>query len=64
MELFIYNSAGKLVNELVDGYKTSGRKLIAWNGTDQDQNLLPSGLYIYTIKTGGFTSTRKMILMK
>ena len=64
VELFIYNSSGKLVNELVAGYKTSGKKLINWNGTDQNKNLLPSGLYIYTIKTGVFTSTRKMILMK
>ena len=30
VELFIYNSAGKLVNELVAGYKTSGKKLIIW----------------------------------
>ena len=64
VELFIYNSAGKLVNELVAGHKTSGKKLITWNGTDQNKKLLPSGLYIYTIKTGVFTSTRKMILMK
>ena len=64
VELSIYNSSGKLVNELIDGYKTSGRKLITWNGTDQNQNVLPSGLYIYTIKIGGFTSTRKMILIK
>ena len=52
------------MNELVASYKTSGKKLITWNGTDQNQNLLPSGLYIYTIKTSEFTSTRKMILMK
>ena len=64
VELSIFNSSGKLVNELIDGYETSGRKLITWNGNDQNQNVLPSGLYIYTIKTGEFTSTRKMILMK
>ena len=64
VELFIYNSTGKLVNKLVDGNCTSGKKLITWNGTDQMQNVLPSGLYIYTIKTDEFTSTRKMILIK
>ena len=47
VELSIYNSSGKLVNELVDGYETSGRKLITWNGTDQNKNLLPSG-YTFT----------------
>ena len=51
------------MNELVAGHKTSGKKLITWNGTDQNKNSLPSGLYIYTIKTGVFTS-RKMILIK
>lgn len=59
IEHFTYSSTGKLVNELDAGYKTSSKKLIKWNGTDQNQNVLPSGLYIYTIKTGDFTFTKK-----
>ena len=37
---------------------------ITWDGTDEDNKPLPSGLYIYRLSTEKFVETRKMLLLK
>ncbi|MBI9031470.1 T9SS type A sorting domain-containing protein, partial [bacterium] len=35
-----------------------------WNGTDENNRNVASGVYFYRMKNGKFSSTKKMILMK
>lgn len=57
--LEIYNSQGQLVDVLVDGYLNKGSHLAVWN-----TNTVSSGPYFYRFRSGGFTQTRKMLLLK
>jgi N-acetylneuraminic acid mutarotase len=57
--LRVYDLLGKEITTLVNEKKSSGEYTIDWNGKD-----LPSGLYIYQLKAGDFTETRKLVLQK
>jgi hypothetical protein len=43
----------------VNEYKPAGSYEVEWDASD-----LPSGIYIYQLKTENFTSMKKMILLK
>lgn len=57
--LKVYNILGKEIATLINDLKGAGAHEISFDGTG-----LSSGVYFYTIQTGKFTETRKMILMK
>jgi hypothetical protein len=64
VELTIYNILGEKVKTIVRDSKPAGSYTIVWDGTDHDNNTLPSGIYFYRLQAGDFTSTNRMILMK
>jgi hypothetical protein len=55
----VYNSIGKEIKTLVDGIYKVGTYAIGF-----DASSLSSGIYFYKIQTEGFTSTKKMMLVK
>ncbi|MCE5250428.1 DUF362 domain-containing protein [bacterium] len=57
--LEIYNSFGQLVEVLVDGYRGAGTHMAVWNTMNR-----ASGIYFYRFRSGGFTETKKMTLVK
>ncbi|MDY0083431.1 MAG: M14 family zinc carboxypeptidase [Ignavibacteriaceae bacterium] len=57
--LKIYNILGSEVVTLVNEFMEAGKHTVKFNASD-----ITSGVYLYTIKSGNFTATRKMILMK
>ncbi|HRJ98903.1 MAG TPA: T9SS type A sorting domain-containing protein [Ignavibacteria bacterium] len=57
--LRIYDILGKEVLTLINEYKDAGRYITGFNGSD-----MSSGIYYYTIRAGGFTQTKRMILLK
>ncbi|KUK55631.1 MAG: hypothetical protein XD77_0358, partial [Marinimicrobia bacterium 46_47] len=42
----------------------AGHKVVYWDGYDQNNHLVPSGVYMYQIEYESNTSIRKMVLMK
>ena len=62
--LDIYNSRGQKVRTLVNDNLSAGEHNIVWNGKDKNSRSVNSGVYFYKIKSGKFTSTKKMILLK
>ncbi len=60
----IYNIKGQLVNTLVDEHKQAGRHNAVWNGRDNANRGVASGMYFYRMDTPGFNKTKKMLLMK
>jgi len=61
VDLFI---KGQRVKRLVNDNKEAGRYSVVWDGKDGNNNAVASGLYLYKLESLGFTSSKKMILMK
>ncbi|HUU26294.1 MAG TPA: FlgD immunoglobulin-like domain containing protein, partial [archaeon] len=64
VKIEIYDLRGRLVRTLVDGVREPGRHEIFWDGTDSDGRTSASGVYIYRMQAGSFSTTRKMVLLK
>ena len=63
VNLKVYNLLGSEVAVLVDEYKDAGNYFVEFS-TENLKNNLGSGVYIYTLKAGSFTKTRKMVVLK
>jgi hypothetical protein len=63
-EITIYNLKGQKIKTLLNEVLPAGRHSVLWNGTDESGKKVASGVYFYKMKSGSFSSTRKMILMK
>jgi hypothetical protein len=60
----IYDVLGRLILILHYDRQAPGAHKIIWAGRDIYGRSVPSGVYMYTIQAGPYTSTRKMILLK
>lgn len=64
VKVLITNVRGTYVRTLIDEYQSSGKYSVLWNGKEDSGNLVPSGIYFYTISMDGYLETNKMILIK
>jgi hypothetical protein len=60
----IYNIKGAVVRTLIDGEMKATYHEIIWDGKDNTNKSVASGIYFYKMKAEKYTSTKKMILMK
>jgi len=59
VSLVVYNTLGQKIVSLVNQNQVSGKYIVNFNADN-----LPSGIYIYQIKSGNFSEVKKMILLK
>ena len=59
VQLRVYDILGREVATLVNEEKPAGTYEITWNAAN-----LPSGVYFYQLKTGSYTATKKLLLLK
>lgn len=59
VRLTVYDAVGREVITLVDGRRSAGAHAVVF-----DASQLPSGLYVYRLRTSSFTRTQKMMLVK
>ena len=64
VELSIYNILGQRVKQLVTNVQTPGHYTITWNGKDQSENQVSSGVYLMVLHAEGKKISRKILLMK
>jgi hypothetical protein len=64
VKVAIYNSTGQLVRTLFRSHQTAGRFKLGWNGKDDFGRQVASGVYIYRLKAGEFSATKKMVLAR
>ena len=69
VNLRIYNVRGQLVRELDLGLRKSGNysaqeSAAYWDGRDQFGEEVSSGMYFYTMQSGAFQATRRMLILK
>jgi len=64
VKIDVYNMLGQKVKTLVNGYVGTGNHSVVWNGVDDRNRNVASGIYFYRMQAGKYTSTKKMIMMK
>ncbi len=64
VSIAIYNSNGQVTSTLVDGVKSAGLYTANWDGTNNNNQAVASGIYFYRIESGDFSETKKMVLLK
>ncbi len=64
LELTIFNILGQKVRTLVDNQMTAGSHRVYWDGKDDTNRAVASGIYIYELKTSNASLRKKMLLVK
>lgn len=59
VKIIVYDILGEEINTLINEHKQSGSYDV-----DFHSESLPSGIYFYTLSSGNYTSTKKLILLK
>jgi flagellar hook assembly protein FlgD len=61
----VYNVAGQLVRTLLDETRAAGSYSdVSWDGTDEREQRVASGVYFYRLTADRFIQTRKMVLVQ
>ena len=64
VKLTIYDIMGQKIRTVVNENQSSGFHSVLWDGKDNYNNPVSSGVYFYRIHAGDYIQTRKMILMR
>ena len=64
VELSIYNILGQKVAILVNETQQPGRYEVRWSGRNAANAAVASGIYLYRLSAGAFSSQMKMLLLK
>jgi len=62
--LEVFETSGRRVRTLAQGVRVPGAYEVTWDGKDDLGKDLPSGMYLYTLRTNEGTVSRKMMLLK
>jgi len=62
--LTVYDIRGRRVVTLLDRKLDPGHHTVTWNGRDDRDRSLSSGVFLYTLRIGDDVATRKMIMIK
>jgi hypothetical protein len=62
--LKIYNITGQLVKTLVDEEKTPGTYKVNWDGKNNSNEEVASGVYFYELKSNNLKESKRMVLIK
>jgi len=64
VKLEVYDILGRLVSTLANSDMPAGTYRVVWNGKDANGQSVASGLYLYRLQAGSFTSVKKMLMLK
>ena len=69
VEIYIYNTIGKLVRTIDEGDKSVGTHTVIWDGKNDDGENVSSGIYFYQLRTkvdgqSDYNKTMKMVLVR
>ncbi len=60
----IFNNRGQEVKTLVNQWQPAGSQFVEWDGTDNNNRSVTSGIYFYLFQTSDQRSVRKMVLLQ
>ncbi len=62
--LEVYSSIGEKIATLVNEVKEAGFYSVLWSGKNDNNQQVATGIYIFRINAGKFSSIKKMMLLK
>ncbi len=62
--LEIFNIKGQKVKTLINDKLDEGSHHVVWNGTNENNQPVSSGIYFYKLQTGKYSAVKKMVMMK
>jgi len=63
-KLKIYNTTGKEITTLVNGFQSAGTYQLVWDGKDTNSQLVPSGVYFYRLEAGNLFKIKQMTVVR
>ena len=60
----VHDATGRIVKTLVDGPQNAGTHAVLWDGTDDRQRAVPSGVYFYVLDAAGRESHEKTVMVR
>ena len=64
VDLKIFDMNGEVVKTLYQGYRNNEQSKIIWDGKNDFNNLVSSGVYLYSIESLGSVKTKKLTFIK
>ena len=64
VEITVYNMLGQKIRTILNEVQNPGVYEIVWNGTNDEEINVSSGVYLYVIKTKDFFASMKMVLLR
>ena len=64
VELNIFNIKGQLIKTLIDETQIAGEHSIIWDGRNESNQLVSSGIYFYKLETKNISEIKKCLLLK
>tara|TARA_B000000441_G_C21540864_1_gene231561 strand:- start:47 stop:367 length:321 start_codon:yes stop_codon:yes gene_type:complete len=64
VKVSILDMMGREVKTLVESSQVSGMRSVTWNATDNNDQPVSAGVYLYKIQIREITKTRKMVFLK
>jgi len=64
VQIVVYNLLGQKVQTLVNGRQQAGAYTVRWEGVNEQNQAVPSGMYFLRMKAGKFVADRKLLLLK
>ncbi len=60
----LYTLQGRLIRKLVDEYRAAGSYTVNWDGRNEDNEVVASGIYLMRIEAEGVKQTRRIAVIK
>ena len=64
VNISIFDVLGRSIKTLINKHMRAGKNFVHWNGLNDQGKLVAGGVYIYTIESGDYKESKKMILLK
>jgi hypothetical protein len=64
VSLVVYDMTGAVVKTILNENLSAGNKEVTWDGTNSNGAKVATGMYIYRLEAGNFSTTRKMLMLK
>lgn len=63
VQVYVHDRSGRIVRRVFDGTLGPGRNVVDWDGRDGNGKVVPSGIYLVTIKAEGDTDVKSVAVV-